>query len=202
MFKEILVDPRQKELDKLQSREGVASIQNPMLRKVYQERQAEKKKIKNPKNVELNHSNMMNSSSHQLKKNSEKNFVKNASPEREVSPEGSPMRNEMPDLNGHEEDIISIILKKFNSKLNSKKISPSFFTQQIHVQPPEGLNATISAPLTPGGGWAPSIPNTTSNTISKTSLKDLTIRAKAGVQAGDIQKEAHMAFCLGQLNEE
>jgi len=28
------------------------------------------------------------------------------------------------------------------------------------------------------------------------------MRAKAGVQAGDIQKEAHMAFALGNLNEE
>ena len=28
------------------------------------------------------------------------------------------------------------------------------------------------------------------------------MRAKAGVQAGDIQKEAHMAFALGALNEE
>jgi len=28
------------------------------------------------------------------------------------------------------------------------------------------------------------------------------IRATVGVQAGDIKKEAHMAFCLGTLNEE
>lgn len=28
------------------------------------------------------------------------------------------------------------------------------------------------------------------------------MRAKAGVQAGDIQKEAHMSFCLGTMNEE
>jgi hypothetical protein len=28
----------------------------------------------------------------------------------------------------------------------------SFFDHQIQVQPPEGLNATIAAPLTPGGG--------------------------------------------------
>ena len=30
----------------------------------------------------------------------------------------------------------------------------------------------------------------------------MTLRAKAGVQAGDIQREAHMSFMLGQLNEE
>lgn len=34
------------------------------------------------------------------------------------------------------------------------------------------------------------------------SIQDITLRAKAGVQAGDIQKEAHMAFALGNLNEE
>lgn len=28
------------------------------------------------------------------------------------------------------------------------------------------------------------------------------MRAKAGVQAGDVKKEAHMAFCLGSLNED
>jgi len=28
------------------------------------------------------------------------------------------------------------------------------------------------------------------------------IRASIGVQSGDIKKEAHMAFCLGTLNEE
>ena len=28
------------------------------------------------------------------------------------------------------------------------------------------------------------------------------MRAKAGVQAGDIQKEAHMSFCLGVMNED
>lgn len=87
----------------------------------------------------------------------------------------------------------------FSSEKTQK--GESFFNQQIQVQPPEGLNATVAAPLTPGGGWAPSIPNI--NSLSgNTSLKDLTMRAKAGVQAGDIQKEAHMSFCLGLINEE
>lgn len=29
----------------------------------------------------------------------------------------------------------------------------------------------------------------------------MTIRARSGVQVGDVQKEAHMAFCMGVLNE-
>jgi tetratricopeptide (TPR) repeat protein len=77
----------------------------------------------------------------------------------------------------------------------------SFFDHQIQVQPPEGLNATIAAPLTPGGGWAPSIPPSTSS-LRQLGLKDLTLRAKSGVQAGDVQREAHMSYSLAVLNEE
>lgn len=77
----------------------------------------------------------------------------------------------------------------------------SFFEHQIQVQPPEGLNATIAAPLTPGGGWAPSIPPST-NSIKTLGLKDLKLRAKSGVQAGDVQREAHMSYALAVLNEE
>jgi tetratricopeptide (TPR) repeat protein len=76
----------------------------------------------------------------------------------------------------------------------------TFYAQQLQVQPPEGLNATVAAPLTPGGGWAPSIP-AGSSTIERSSLKDMTLRAKSGVQAGDVQKEAHMAFSLAVLHE-
>ena len=107
-------------------------------------------------------------------------------------------------------DIIRIIMKKFNSKAKSKNAG-SFFTQQIQVQPPEGLINLIGSE----GSWAPSIPllNTSTNkTFSKTkckdksindaSLMDIKMRAKAGVQAGDVKKEAHMAFCLGSLNED
>lgn len=83
---------------------------------------------------------------------------------------------------------------------NAEVVDKSFYNQQIKVQPPEGLNATVAAPLTPGGGWAPSIPGFIN--INKSSLKDLAMRAKAGVQAGDVQREAHMSFCLGVMNEQ
>ena len=29
----------------------------------------------------------------------------------------------------------------------------------------------------------------------------MTMRARSGVQVGDVQKEAHMAYCLGVLSE-
>ena len=107
-------------------------------------------------------------------------------------------------------DIVRVIMKKFNSKAKSKN-KGSFFTQQIQVQPPEGLINLIGSE----GSWAPSIPllnSSTNKSLSKTkgkerslndtSLMDIKMRAKAGVQAGDVKKEAHMAFCLGSLNED
>lgn len=35
----------------------------------------------------------------------------------------------------------------------------------------------------------------------KSNIKDLLVRAKAGMQAGDIQKEAHLSFYLGMVYE-
>jgi hypothetical protein len=35
----------------------------------------------------------------------------------------------------------------------------------------------------------------------KINIKDLLVRAKAGMQAGDIQKEAHLSFYLGIVHE-
>mmetsp|Transcript_3739 Transcript_3739/g.3462 ORF Transcript_3739/g.3462 Transcript_3739/m.3462 type:complete len:305 (+) Transcript_3739:396-1310(+) len=83
-------------------------------------------------------------------------------------------------------------------------IMRNFREEQIQVQPPEGLINMIGSE----GSWAPSIPllNTSTNksmmktknkersTTSDASLMDIKMRAKAGVQAGDVKKEAHMAF--------
>ena len=65
--------------------------------------------------------------------------------------------------------IIKIVMKKFNSA-KGNKCGECFFSQQIPVQTPEGLNATIAAPLAPGSGWAPSIPSFTGNAL-KSSLQ-------------------------------
>lgn len=49
---------------------------------------------------------------------------------------------------------------------------------------PEQPNATIASPLTPGNGWAPSIPIVgLSGAVNK---RDLEIKLRAGMQAGDI----------------
>jgi hypothetical protein len=72
----------------------------------------------------------------------------------------------------------------------------------IQVQPPDQPNASIASPLTPGNGYAPSIPLTYELNEKKANIKDLLVRAKAGMQAGDVQKEAHLAYYLGMVYEQ
>jgi len=76
-----------------------------------------------------------------------------------------------------------------------------FFEQQIQVQAPDTPNYTTASTLTPGNGWAPSIPLIRMVDPSKSNIKDLLVRAKAGMQAGDVQKEAHLSFYLGMVHE-
>ena len=83
----------------------------------------------------------------------------------------------------HIDDIVKIVMLKFNSNAKLKN-SNSFFTQQIQVQPPEGLVNSIGGNVK-DGSWAPSLPISTAF-LKQQSLKDITMRAKAGVQAGDI----------------
>ncbi len=52
-----------------------------------------------------------------------------------------------------------------------------------------------------GNGWAPSIPLIRMMDPTKSNVKDLLVRAKAGMQAGDVQKEAHLSFYLGMVHE-
>jgi tetratricopeptide (TPR) repeat protein len=103
------------------------------------------------------------------------------------------------------DDYTSILLKFLQSKFLPTKSQigkKNFFNQQIQIQPPEGINAVVASPLVESSkGWAPSIPPMQINK-AKTNLGDLMMRAKGGIQAGDIPKEAHMAFYLGIMNEE
>ena len=89
------------------------------------------------------------------------------------------------------------ILSK-NSNVLSKK---NYFNQLIQIRPPEGINAVVASPLMDSKGWAPSIPSVNIDKLN-TNLNDLMTRAKGGIKAGDITKEAHMAFYLGIMNEE
>lgn len=74
-----------------------------------------------------------------------------------------------------------------------------FFHEQIENAPPSLPNATIASPLTPGNGWAPSIPYLGEVKQGHYNQRDLLIKLRAGMQAGDIQKEGHLSFLLGEL---
>jgi hypothetical protein len=103
------------------------------------------------------------------------------------------------------DNMMTFLREKFIStskeSFDQKKSNKNFFNQLIQIKPPEGINAVVASPLTESKGWAPSIPSIQIDK-SKTSLSDLMMRAKGGIQAGDIPKEAHMAFYLGLMNEE
>jgi len=71
-------------------------------------------------------------------------------------------------------------------KLDNDKPKIKFFDQQIQVQPPDLPNSTIASPLTPGVGYAPSIPLLTGFQEGKICINDLLVRAKASMQAGDV----------------
>jgi tetratricopeptide (TPR) repeat protein len=216
MFKEIFVEPKEKELIKLKERAQAEREQYELkISTLKPKRKTLLKPIKAGPISNQNSENKLNLSQQELKKGSIENYLKaqkDFSSDEEEEEEkfrktfGNNMRQkEEPNLlkeliDANRDSIIGIVLRKFNYRKQANGNS-SFLVQQIHVQPPDGLNSTSAAPLTPGGGWAPSIPHTNPH-LSKTSLKDMTIRAKAGVQAGDVQKEAHMAYNLATLNEE
>jgi hypothetical protein len=186
MFKEIFVHPKESKLTELQKREGIQD--NNLLYRAKQLHEGKTEDFGTPSGKNKGSGKKQDNV---VEKDEE---LKSLLEEPEVL-----IENEKP-AQTITNDIIGIVMRMFNSRIKAKG-GESFFSQQIQVQPPEGLNSTVAAPLTPGGGWAPSIPSLTGS-ISKASFKDLTIRAKAGVQAGDIQKEAHMSFCLGVMNED
>ncbi len=62
-----------------------------------------------------------------------------------------------------------------------------FYEQQIRIEPPDFPNSTTASTLSPGSGYAPSIPLTL-NAGKQNNLKELLIRAKTGMNTEDIEK--------------
>ena len=62
-------------------------------------------------------------------------------------------------------------------------------------------NSSVGSALTPGFGWAPSLPHLSSLKFSKEEISNMMLRAKCGIKGGDVQKEAHMLFYMGIVNE-
>ena len=52
----------------------------------------------------------------------------------------------------------------------------------------------IISSITPENGYAPTIPFFNSTKDNKLNLKDLLVRAKAGLKTGDLIKEAHLHY--------
>jgi hypothetical protein len=83
----------------------------------------------------------------------------------------------------------------------SKNDATNFFEQPIFLQLPEMPNSTIASSLSPGFGWAPSLPHLTSLKFSREEISNMMLRAKCGIKSGDVQKLAHMFFYMGIVYE-
>jgi hypothetical protein len=81
--------------------------------------------------------------------------------------------------------LTNFLNDKFVPKDDISLAKKNFFNQLIQIQPPEGVNSAVTAPLDTTKGWAPSIPSVQIDK-NKTNLGDLIMRAKGGIQAGDI----------------
>ncbi len=55
-----------------------------------------------------------------------------------------------------------------------------FYEEQIRIQPPDMPNSSVASTLSPGSGYAPSIPLNI-NGSKKNNLSELLMRAKAGM---------------------
>lgn len=129
MFREIFVKPKERELEAAQENEEV------LVSPEFMERiEAEKQKIADKhfeqmtteQKNQLDHSNMMNESGHNLKKASKTNFLKNKG--KQVDDNFGDL--DLLDIIGDQNDnIIAIVLKKFNTKKESASKSNSFFVQ-------------------------------------------------------------------------
>ena len=167
-------------------------------------------------------SNLSKEDTYKLSKNTQNSKLKTEEEKEEKSIEEKPEKKDEPATEFKNQEILhkninaflksddEIDVTKLNNFLHEKyiinKSSPesakkNYFNQLIQIRPPEGINAVVASPLMDSKGWAPSIPSMNIDKLN-TNLKDLMTRAKGGIKAGDITKEAHMAFYLGIMNEE
>lgn len=99
------------------------------------------------------------------------------------------------------EVVEELINQRPRPQNGAKAETESFFEQPIFLQLPEMPNSSIASTLTPGFGWAPSLPHLRSLKFSKEEISNMMLRAKCGVKSGDQQKEAHMLFYMGIVYE-
>lgn len=81
----------------------------------------------------------------------------------------------------------------FGLHIQNSKID--FYEDQISMEPPE-FPSPNSASLGMNSGLPSSIPSNVKS-IKNSSIKELLMRAKAGTNTEDIEKEAHLAYYIG-----
>ena len=83
---------------------------------------------------------------------------------------------------------------------NEKNFSDNFYEEHIQLDPPDYPNSSNSSTMAPGSGYAPSIPLNFKG-IKDSNIRELLIRAKAGMNTDDVEKEAHLSYFLGEVYE-
>ena len=221
LFNNIFVKPRKERLQTLKKnieiKDEETKKQDKIL-KMYQEKEAKKFRIyeedepdealekmkditRKPDNYEIYNKSLLKKLSKGNLKNSEltgykgsksvmhsktfnKNLLENVSM--------SVLMNDSVDNN----NLVNQSVEFLGSDKGIDKNVKMIFNQQIQVEPPDLPNAHSSSPIAPGLGWAPSIPYIVEDE-SRLSIGDLLTRARAGMQAGEVQQEAHLSFYLG-----
>lgn len=93
-----------------------------------------------------------------------------------------------------EVDIMQMIMEQYSSSPNAVLIrEPSPFIMQLKVQIPEYFS--IADKNVPAGYMT----NIAANQLNR--IQDMMMRTRAGIKVGDIQREAHMAFCMALINQ-
>lgn len=220
LFNDIFIKPRKERLDTLKKNTDIKdddTKKQDKILKMYQEKEAKKFRIyeedepdealekmreltKKPDNYEIYNKSL-------LKKLSKGSFKKEAGMRRNNSKSVMYSKNYQKKLL---ENVSMSLIANDSTEINARNQSVEFlgsdkgannnekmiFNQQIQVEPPDLPNAHSSSPIAPGLGWAPSIPYIVEDE-TRLSIGDLLTRARAGMQAGEVQQEAHLSFYLG-----
>jgi hypothetical protein len=211
LFREIFVQPKEDILKTIKTEikniKDEDSKKQEKILKIYQEKEMRKFKIfeeKNPdealekmREITMKPDNYEIYNKSLLKKISNRTFKQEKD---DRLAESMSLKEQTQKRNAMELLSQSMILEDSQYQMSTPKDDKMIFHQQIQVEPPDFPNAHSSSPVAPGLGWAPSIPFIVEDE-SRISLKDLLIRANAGMKAGEVQEEAHLSFYLGVTYE-
>jgi len=225
LFKEIFVKPREEKLVVLKENTDIKDEESKKLEKIllmYEEKEMKKFRIfeeekpdealekmrevtKKPDNYErynkyqlkIRNQSKAKEGEHDLRRNLTKSAINQRSFHKKMleNISMSVIMNESTDGAPRNQSI-----EHYTGDPMLKENNKMIFNQQIQVEPPDFPNAHSGSPIAPGLGWAPSIPFIMDDE-ARLSLSDLLTRARAGMQAGEVQQEAHLSFYLALTYE-